>query len=138
MKTYKTIQWEAEKRKIFGEEKWVAKLHLTDTKTLDVVAGEVAQRTSGQPSEVEGLILSYIHQIRMHVSSGQSVNIEGLGTFYPKLTTKLVATPEDVSIKKCIKTITVGFRPDAKLRERMRESKLKEYKDGNNVYRKEE
>lgn len=138
MKTFKTIQWEAEQRKIFGEEKWVAKLHLTDTKSLEVIAGEVAQRTSGQPSEVEGLILTYIHQIRLHVSTGHSVNIEGLGTFYPKMTTKLVLTPEEVSIKNCIKTITVGFRPDTKLRQRVREAVLKEYKDSNNVYRKEE
>ena len=134
----KTLEWRAEQRKVFGQEKWVARIYHTTNYDLQDVIGEVASRASAQQSEVEGVILAYLHQIKFYVSNGRSVNIDGVGTFYPNLSTKLVPTPEEATPKNCVKSITVGFRPATKLREKIRESVLSERKTAPSVYKKKE
>ena len=39
----------------------------------------VALRTTSSPSDIEGLLQAYLEQIRYHVLSGESVNINGFG-----------------------------------------------------------
>ena len=134
----KILKWQAEQKKVFGQEKWAAKICYVGNRSLQEAINEVATRTSAQQSEVEGIINAYLHQIKSYVMTGRSVNVDGVGTFYPAMTTKLVATPEEVSIQKCVKTITVGFRPATKLRQKVRDGKLWEYKGANNVHQQEE
>lgn len=130
----KIIQWEAVQKKVFGEEKWVAKIHYGGQCSFKDIVNEVANRASAQPSEVEGVISAYLHQIRTYVMTGRSVNIDGVGTFYPNLSTKLVATPEEATVQNCVKTITVGFRPATTLRKTVRAGKLGEYKRADNIH----
>lgn len=49
--------------------------------------------------------------------AGDSVNIEGLGTFYPKMTAKMVDTAADATVNNCVKDVTIGFRPSNELKE---------------------
>lgn len=134
----KFIQWEAGQKKIFGEQKWMAKIHYTGEFSLKEIMAQVANRASAQPSEVEGVINAYLHQIKSYVMTGRSVNIEGVGTFYPNLSTKLVSAPEDVTVQNCVKTITVGFRPATTLRQTVRAGKLYEFKNADNIHQKKE
>ena len=124
MKIHKSIEWKPIKTKVFGDEKWVAKIHHLGTMTLEDIANEMADSSTSQSSEVEGLILAYINRIHFYVMKGRSVNVDGLGTFYPKLSTKMVADRNDVSVKNCIKTITVGFRPAATLSAELKKAML--------------
>ena len=124
MKIRKSIEWKPVKTKVFGDEKWVAKIHHLGTMSLDDIANEMADSSTSQTSEVEGLIVAYINRIRFYVMKGRSVNVDGLGTFYPKLSTKMVADRNDVSVKNCIKTITVGFRPAATLSAELKKAML--------------
>ena len=124
MKIHKSIEWKPVKTKVFGDEKWVAKIHHLGTMTLKDIANEMADSSTSQSSEVEGLILAYINRIHFYVMKGRSVNVDGLGTFYPKLSTKMVADRNDVSVKNCIKTITVGFRPAATLSAELKKAML--------------
>ena len=124
MKIHKSIEWKPVKTKVFGDEKWVAKIHHLGTMTLEDIANEMADSSTSQSSEVEGLILAYINRIHFYVMKGRSVNVDGLGTFYPKLSTKMVADRNDVSVKNCIKTITVGFRPAATLSAELKKAML--------------
>ena len=124
MKIHKSIEWKPVKTKVFGDEKWVTKIHHLGTMTLEDIANEMADSSTSQSSEVEGLILAYINRIHFYVMKGRSVNVDGLGTFYPKLSTKMVADRNDVSVKNCIKTITVGFRPAATLSAELKKAML--------------
>lgn len=124
MKIHKSIEWKPVKTKVFGDEKWVAKIHHLGTMSLEDIANEMADSSTSQSSEVEGLILAYINRIHFYVMKGRSVNVDGLGTFYPKLSTKMVADRNDVSVKNCIKTITVGFRPAATLSTELKKAML--------------
>ena len=58
---------------------------------------------------------------------GENVEIEGLGTFYPRMITKVVDNVEEATIKNCISSITVGFRPHTKLKNAIKNAGLKEY-----------
>lgn len=129
----KFIEYEPKARKIFGEEKWVATLHSAGQVSLESICDLVANNTTNQPSEVRGLIRAYMQQIRFHLLNGDPVNIEGVGTFYPRLSTKLVATEEEVSVGNCVRSVSVGFRPANVLRDTVKASGLREYKKAKNA-----
>ena len=63
--------------------------------------------------------------IAEQVMAGFSVKIDGLGTFYPKLTTKSVKEIEDVTVD-CIKRFSVGFSIDRNFQKEMDEVKLEQ------------
>lgn len=115
------------KKKIFGDEKWVASMVLKQKTSLKTIIQEVSTNTSAQAGEVSGMLRAYLGRIRAHVLEGESVKIAGLGTFYPKVSVHYVETPEDVTVKNCIKSITIGFRPETTLVEMVKESSIRKY-----------
>lgn len=129
----KFITYQPAEKKVFGETKWVATLHLDGNMSLKSICDVVANNTTGQPNEVLGLIRAYLHQIKFHVLNGDPVNIAGLGTFYPRVTTKMVASIDDVTVENCVKNITIGFRPDKAVRDLVKDSGLKEFKKAKNA-----
>lgn len=124
-----TIKWYPSPKKVFGENKWVAKIHHLGNISLDDITTTINDSSTAKSSEVEGIILAYINRIHFYILKGRSVNIEGLGTFYPKISGKMVANREDVSVKNCIKNITVGFRPDAGLTAQLKKTSLQIHRD---------
>ena len=109
--------YEAKKKKVLKQDKWVATLRRQDHLTLDETSEQVSIRGSILPGEVSGILRAYFEQIRYHILAGDSVNIEGLGTFYPKMTAKMVDTAADATVNNCVKDVTIGFRPSNELKE---------------------
>lgn len=121
------LTYEVKPRKIFGRDRWIATLRLANRCSFDEIAKEVEARTSCQSSEVEGFVTALAHEIEKYLHMGENVEIEGLGTFYPKMTTKVVDNVEEATIKNCISSITVGFRPHSELKNSIKSAGLKEY-----------
>ena len=121
------ILYRPRKKKIFGDEKWVASMVLKQKTSLKTIIQEVSTNTSAQAGEVNGMLRAYLGRIRAHVLEGESVKIAGLGTFYPKVSVRYVENAEDVSVNKCIKSITIGFRPETTLVKMVKESGIRKY-----------
>ena len=121
------ILYRPRKKKIFGDEKWVASMVLKQKTSLTKIIQEVSTNTSAQAGEVNGMLRAYLGRIRAHVLEGESVKIAGLGTFYPKVSVRYVENAEDVSVNKCIKSITIGFRPETTLVKMVKESSIRKY-----------
>lgn len=121
------LTYEVKSRKIFGRDRWIATLRLANRCSFDEIAKEVEARTSCQSGEVEGFITALVYEVYKWLEMGENVEIEGLGTFYPKMTTKVVDNVEEATIKNCISSITVGFRPHTKLKNAIKNAGLKEY-----------
>lgn len=130
--------YEAKKKKVLKKDKWVATLRRQDHITLEESSEMVSIRGSILPGEVSGLLRAYLEQIRYHVLKGDSVNIEGLGTFYPKLTSKMVDTTADATVDNCVKDVTIGFRPSNDLKEIINKSGFRAFTPADNATRKEE
>ncbi|MBR7168501.1 MAG: HU family DNA-binding protein [Bacteroidales bacterium] len=130
----KVLTYEIVKRKVFKEDKWMISLRRHKKRSLKKTTETVALRTTSSPSDIEGLLQAYLEQIRYHVLSGESVNINGFGTFYPKVTAKLVDKEEDATVNNCVQSVTIGFRPCTELKEAIKESGFAEFspaKDAN-------
>ena len=126
--------YEAKKKKVLKQDKWVATLRRQDHLTLEETSEMVSIRGTILPSEVSGVLRAYFEQIRYHVINGESVNIKGLGTFYPKVSCKMVDSAEDATVKICVQSFTIGFRPCTELKEAIKESGFTEFspaKDAN-------
>lgn len=138
MKEKNIIEFEPKRRKVFGKEQWVATLHTTGTISLEEVCRLVAANSTAQPSEVEGLIRAYLHQIRFYVINGQRVKVENLGTFYPRVSTRYVDNIDNVSIDNCVRSIVVGYTPSAATRKLMKASTLRLYSAASNAVNSDE
>lgn len=130
--------YEAKKKKVLKQDKWVATLRRQDHLTLDESSEMVSIRGSILPGEVRGLLRAYLEQIRYHVLKGDSVNIQGLGTFYPKMTSKMVDTAAEATVSNCVKDITIGFRPSNELKEIINKSGFRAFSPADNATPREE
>ncbi|MBR7167749.1 MAG: hypothetical protein IKD33_02940 [Bacteroidales bacterium] len=130
--------YEAKKKKVLKQDKWVATLRRQDHLTLDETSEMVSIRGSILPGEVRGLLRAYLEQIRYHVLKGDSVNIQGSGTFYPKMTSKMVDTAAEATVSNCVKDITIGFRPSNELKEIINKSGFRAFSPADNATPREE
>ena len=136
MKKKRELTYMVRKRSLRGEDRWVAGLRLQERRTFQSVCTKLSKQSSAQPGEVSGVLRSFLEQIRFHVLNGESVTIEGFGTFYPKLTTKMVATAEEATVRNCVKSATIGFRPTRTMLRMVQEASLKEFVPSKNNYNK--
>ena len=124
------------KRKVFKEEKWMITLRRHKKRSFKETMETVALRTTSSPADIEGLLQAYLEQIRYHVINGESVNIKGLGTFYPKVSCKMVDSAEEATVKNCVQSVTIGFRPCTELKEAIKESGFTEFSPAKNADKK--
>ncbi|MBO7227563.1 MAG: HU family DNA-binding protein [Bacteroidales bacterium] len=132
----KHLTYEIVKRKVFKEEKWMITLRRHKKRSFKETMETVALRTTSSPADIEGLLQAYLEQIRYHVINGESVNIKGLGTFYPKVSSKMVDTAEEATVKNCVQSVTIGFRPCTELKEAIKESGFTEFSPAKNADKK--
>ena len=137
MKPKRTINYRPKNKKIFGQEKWVATMVTKKQISFDTVCNDVAKFSSAEVGEVRALMLAYLDRIRTHVLEGEGVNVEGLGTFYPRLATKMVEDPKDISIANCVKNVVIGFRPNSKFLEEVKSADIALYKGATDNYEEE-
>jgi len=132
----KHLTYEIVKRKVFKEEKWLIALRRHKKRSLKETTEAVALQTTSSPADIEGLLQAYLEQIRYHVLNGESVNIKGLGTFYPKVSSKMVDKAEEATVKNCVRSVTIGFRPCTELKEAIKESGFTEFSPAKNANKK--
>ena len=132
----KHLTYEIVKRKVFKEEKWMITLRRHKKRSFKETMETVALRTTSSPADIEGLLQAYLEQIRYHVINGESVNVKGLGTFYPKVSSKMVDTAEEATVKNCVQSVTIGFRPCTELKEAIKESGFTEFSPAKNADKK--
>lgn len=121
------LTYEVKERTIFGQRRWMASLRLVKRYRLCDLVEEVAARNSCRPAEVEAFMVALAREVGVQLESGAEVNVKGLGTFYPKMITQMVDTPEEATLKNCVKSITVGFRPEQKMMRAVKEAGIKEF-----------
>ena len=127
MSTKNEILYKPKQKKVFGKERWVATMVSKKQISLDTIISDVSKNTTGQPGEVSGMLRAYLGRIRTHLLEGEAVKIEGLGTFYPRLSTRFVEDAAKVSVNECIKGVMIGFRLEQKLVAVVKKANLRKF-----------
>ncbi len=120
-KTKKTLWVKGEKK-----EKYVARQRVQGTLTEDDIAEELTKALSMEAPEVLLAMDELTDQIIKAMLRGQTIKVEGLGTFTPSLKTKSSDAPEEVNAD-AIQRVNINFRPDVKLKRMMDDVELKYY-----------
>ena len=132
------MNYRVKQRKVFGTDRYIATLAPAEVCNFEALVDEVAARSSCTAGEVRGMLRACLMQMEYYLLGGNSVTIEGLGTFYPKVSSKLVETPERANVRNCVRTVTVGFRPAHNIGKALSEAGLRKVAAGTKVSETEE
>lgn len=93
--------------------KWYARVKVLNTVSTADLSTEIAHSTTVTEADVVATLKEFETVIRKHLLNGDKVQLNGLGSFYISLKTKLADTAKDVNSNK-ITGFKVAFRPERK------------------------
>lgn len=105
------------------EKKWYASPKLTGKRTLKDLSQDLSDVSSLSAGDVQNVIANLIEQMPKWLMEGDSVKLDGFGTFRLSFSSEGVATKEEVTASQ-IKDIYILFEPDEEIKERVRKTKV--------------
>jgi predicted histone-like DNA-binding protein len=105
------------------EKKWYATPRLTGKRTLKDLSQDLSEVSSLSAGDVQNVISNMIAQLPKWLMEGDSVKLDGFGTFRLSFSSDGVPTKEEVTAT-CIKDIYILFEPDTEMKERVRKAKV--------------
>jgi len=95
----------------------------TSRTTLERLSQLVSSQTNLSESEVAGVLLAFVSVFKLEMKAGITVELEGIGTFFPALTSHMEIN-EMGEEELTVKVKTVGFRCAKSLRKEIRDIPL--------------
>jgi len=105
------------------EKKWYATPRLTGKRTLKDLSEDIASVSSLSAGDVQNVIVNLIDQLPKWLMEGDSVKLDGFGTFRLSFSSTGVATRDEVTANG-IKDIYVLFEPDEEIKDRVQKTKV--------------
>lgn len=87
----------------------------------------ISSQTSFSPADVKGMLVAFNFWLDFYMRQGSSVNLEGIGLFYPTIKTSIRENDEGEERIR-IRLDTVGFRCCPDLRKKLRHVRIEEVK----------
>ncbi|MDR1895181.1 MAG: HU family DNA-binding protein [Prevotellaceae bacterium] len=107
---------------------------LVNQKTIriDQMIDEISEFASFSSADVKGMLASFQHQLVLHLSRGEIVELEGLGTFNVSLkstqaTTEKEITPSTIAFGKVV------FRCSKELKDKLKQMKFRRSDEGSRL-----
>jgi predicted histone-like DNA-binding protein len=105
------------------EKKWYASPKLTGSRDLKNFSKDLSEVSSLSAGDVQNVIVNLIDQLPKWLMEGNSVKLDGFGTFRLSLSSTGEATKDEVTAAS-IKDIYILFEPDTEIKERVRKTKV--------------
>jgi len=105
------------------EKKWYASPKLTGKRSLKELSQDLSQVSSLSAGDVQNVIVNLIDQLPKWLMEGDSVKLDGFGTFRLSFSSTGEATKDDVTANS-IKDIYILFEPDDSIKERVQKTKV--------------
>jgi len=105
------------------EKKWYASPKLTGKRDLRNLSRDLAEVSSLSAGDVQNVIANLIDQLPKWLMEGNSVKLDGFGTFRLSFSSTGEVTKEEVSAGS-IKDIYILFEPDEEIKERVNKTKV--------------
>lgn len=103
-------------RDIEAAPKYYASAVVKDNVDLDVLAENIAEKSTVSPGDTYAVIVTMVDQIINDLAAGRSVDMGKLGKFSISLHSEGVADPLELSSTNILKA-RINYRPGAKLKE---------------------
>ena len=104
-------------RDLTAPEKVYASVVTSGKATLADLAAEIAENTTINAAEVEAALKMLKPVVIRRLSAGQSADLEGLCTFYPRISSAGAETEEDFNANTHVRKVGVSVRPDRELQD---------------------
>lgn len=105
------------------EKKWYASPKLTGKRDLRSLSKDLSEVSSLSAGDVQNVIINLIDQLSKWLMEGNSVKLDGFGTFRLSFSSNGVATKEEVTASN-IKEIYILFEADEEIKERVKKTKV--------------
>ena len=105
------------------EKKWYASPKLTGSRDLKNLSKDLSEVSSLSAGDVQNVIVNLIDQLPKWLMEGNSVKLDGFGTFRLSLSSNGEATKDEVTAAS-IKDIYILFEPDTEIKERVKKTKV--------------
>ena len=103
-----------------SEEKYIAKVYLQNTVTLEDLAELVNESSTVSKGDFIAAMTECAYQVGILLGEGHPVDLGDLGRLYPAIEAKSCDTAEEVT-PKSVKKIDILFRPNKELKEKVRQ-----------------
>jgi len=108
---------------ITKETKWYATTRLTGNRDLKNLSKDLAEVSSLSAGDVHNVIVNLIDQLPKWLMEGNSVKLDGFGSFRLSFSSEGEAVKDDVTADS-IKDIYILFDPDVAIKERVQKTKV--------------
>lgn len=98
-----------------GDKKYYAAIVTTGEASIDDITKEIEKFSSLTEADIRGVIIALENVIQDKLSEGKIVRLEKLGSLYPSLSSKGVATEAEIT-KDVIKQASVNYRPGDRIK----------------------
>jgi len=98
--------------------KWYAQPKLTGNRNLKDISKDISEVSSLSAGDVQNVIVNLINQLPKWLMEGDSVKLDGFGTFRLSFSSDGVAKKEEVTANQ-IKDIYILFNPDNDIKTRV-------------------
>jgi predicted histone-like DNA-binding protein len=98
-----------------AENKFYAQAIATGTTDLERLAFLVSNQSTVREADCYAVLLSLLHNVADELSQGKIVKLDKLGSFQIGVSSKGIATAEELSAS-AVKKAHINFRPDKRLR----------------------
>jgi predicted histone-like DNA-binding protein len=105
-----------------NERKWYASPKLTGKRTLKELSKDLSEVSSLSSGDVQNVIANLIEQLPKWLMEGDSVKLDGFGTFRLSFSSKGETSKEQVTANS-ITDIYILFEPDDEIKARVRKTK---------------
>ena len=101
--------------------KWYAQPNLTGRRTLKDLSKDISEVSSLSAGDVQNVISNFVEQLPKWLMEGDSVKLDGFGTFRLSFSSDGVSTKEEVTANQ-IKDIYILFDADDQIKERIQKT----------------
>jgi predicted histone-like DNA-binding protein len=108
---------------ITKEKKWYATSRLTGKRDLKNLSKDLSEVSSLSAGDVQNVIANLIDQLPKWLMEGDSVKLDGFGTFRLSFSSAGEVVKEDITADS-IKDIYILFEPDVAIKERVSKTKV--------------
>jgi predicted histone-like DNA-binding protein len=103
-----------------------------NTIRIERIVEEISEFSSFSAADVKGMLASFQHQLILHLTEGEIVELEGLGTFNVSLKSIPAATEQEISPSK----VAIGkivFRCSKELKNKLKQMRLERSGEGSRL-----
>ncbi|MDR2473836.1 MAG: HU family DNA-binding protein [Tannerella sp.] len=110
-----------------GVKKFYASIVKDGVVTVEELAKEIEKFSSLSEPDIQSVIIALENVIQQKLADSKTVKLQRLGTFYPSLNSEGRDTEEAVDAR-AIKSVSVIYRPGARIQATLKEAGLKKVK----------